>query len=121
MSKNLESKLRDALQPVAPSEEFARRMVTRLAEKRVPLPQAKRAGDRLRKSAAWWGFAALAACLLAAVGIQHRLQAERERAIGMQARRQVIEALRVTSQKLDLAYQVIRTQSSAVNDADPGV
>jgi hypothetical protein len=34
----------------------------------------------------------------------------------LEARRQVIEALRVTSQKLDLAYQAIKSQSSSVND-----
>jgi hypothetical protein len=58
---------------------------------------------------------------LIAVGISHHLQAQRERALGMQARRQVIEALHVTTQKLDLAYQVVRTQSSALSDEDPGV
>ena len=121
MSKNLESKLQDALRPVAPSDEFSRTLVQRVTAARDRLSQRERAGRRLPKTAVWWGAVSIAASVLVAVGVQHRFQAERERALGMQARRQVIEALRVTSRKLDLAYQAVRAQSSAVVEADPGV
>jgi hypothetical protein len=121
MRKSLESKLQDALRPVAPSEEFSRTLLTRATATRLLPSQRVRAASRLPKGLAWWSGASLAASVLVAFGIQHHLQAERERALGMQARREVIEALRVTSQKLDLAYRAVRTQSSAFVEADPGV
>lgn len=121
MRKNLESKLQDALRPVAPSDEFSRALLKRLTATRKWPAQRERAARRLPKAAAWWIGAPFAAAVLVAFGVQHHLQAERERALGMQARRQVIEALHVTSQKLDLAYQAVRTQSSAFVEADTGV
>jgi hypothetical protein len=63
----------------------------------------------------------MAASLLIAVGIQHHLQERRETQRGLEARRQVIEALRVTSQKLNLAYEVIKSESSSPADDKPGV
>jgi hypothetical protein len=55
------------------------------------------------------------------VGIQHHLQERRDTERGLEARRQVIEALRVTSQKLNLAYEVIKSESSSPADDKPGV
>jgi hypothetical protein len=55
------------------------------------------------------------------VGIQHHLHAQREREVGLEARRQVMEALRVTDEKLELAYRVVKDQSSPVSDDKPGV
>jgi hypothetical protein len=49
------------------------------------------------------------------------LQERRETQRGLEARRQVIEALRMTSQKLNLAYEVIKSQSSFPADDKPGV
>lgn len=121
MSKNLESKLQDALRPVAPSDEFTRALLKRVTATRDQPAHQKRAGRRLPRAAAWWLVAPVAASVLVAFGVQHRLQAQRERALGVQARRQVIEALHVTSQKLDLAYRAVRTQSSAFVEADTGV
>jgi len=63
----------------------------------------------------------MAASLLIAAGIQHHLQERRETERGLEARRQVIEALRVTSQKLNLAYEAIKSQSSSLADDQPGV
>jgi hypothetical protein len=62
----------------------------------------------------------MAASLLVAAGIQHQLQVRHERERGLEARREVIEALRVTSQKLNLAYEVIKNQSSSPADDKPG-
>jgi hypothetical protein len=63
----------------------------------------------------------MAASLLIAAGIQHHLQERRETERGLEARRQVIEALRVTSQKLNLAYEVIKSESSSPADDQSGV
>ena len=120
MNNDLESKLKHALRPVAPSDAFTQPLLARVAASRDSRPQARPTASRITRRAAWWTSAALAASVLAAVGIQHQLQTERERTLGLQARRQVIEALRVTSQKLDLAYQAVRTQSVG-GDRDSGV
>jgi len=58
--------------------------------------------------------------VLIGVGLQNRLQVRRERENGLEARRQVVEALRVTSQKLDLAYEIVKSQSSSFTDENPG-
>jgi hypothetical protein len=69
----------------------------------------------------WWLSAGLAAAVLVAVGAFQYQRAAHEREAGLEARREVIEALRVTTQKLDLAYRTVRTQSNARPDGDPGV
>jgi hypothetical protein len=63
----------------------------------------------------------MAASLLVAVGVQHYLQERRDTESGLEVRREVIEALRMTSQKLDLAYEVIKSESPAPADDKPGV
>jgi hypothetical protein len=105
MSGDIESRLRAALRPVEPSDEFTRTLVARVTADRRP---------------AWWLTASVAASLLVAAGIQHHLQGAREREDGLEARRQVIEALRVTSQKLDLAYEAVKSQSTSLADDQPG-
>jgi hypothetical protein len=120
MSDDLESKLRRALRPVAPREEFSRKLMARIAAPREHAARHARSGARATKYA-WWGSVSLAASVLIAAGIHGHQQAQRERALGMQARQQVIEALRVTSQKLDLAYQAVRSQASGADDGDSGV
>jgi hypothetical protein len=121
MSKDLESQLRDALRPVAPSDPFTEQLLARLAAERYREPHNNRFGWRTPKSSGWWLSASLAASVFVAVGIHQQLRAAHERETGMEARRQVIEALRVTTQKLDLAYQVVRTQSSSLSGGDAGV
>ena len=110
MSEDLESRLRAALRPVAPGDAFSQELIARVTAEGVSPPRA--AGRRRYFAPAGWLSAALAASLLLAVGVQHHLQEQHEREQGMEARRQVIEALRVTSQKLHLAYQAIENQSS---------
>jgi predicted nucleic acid-binding protein len=51
-------------------------------------------------------FAALAASVVLSIVVVHEWQlARREK--GLEARRQLIEALRMTGEKLDLAYQIV--------------
>jgi hypothetical protein len=51
-----------------------------------------------------------------AVGIQQYLQQQRLRQTGLEARREVEQALRVTSQKLNLAFEAIKSQSAAPDE-----
>jgi hypothetical protein len=111
MSNDLETRLRAALRPVAPSDDFKRTLMARVG------PRIARRGF---KPAVWWISASLAASLLIAVGVQ-RNQESRERESGLEARREVVEALRVTSQKLNLAYDAVKSQSHSLADESPGV
>jgi hypothetical protein len=63
----------------------------------------------------------MAASLLIAAGVQHYLKERSDMERGLEARREIIEALRMTSQKLDLAYEVIKSQSPSPADDKPGV
>jgi hypothetical protein len=116
MNDDFESELRAALRPVEPSAEFSRKLLARMtAGEAVP-----RKPSRLRQGAArplaWWVASSLAACLIVAVGIQQHLQQQRLRQTGLEARREVEQALRVTSQKLNLAFEAIKSQSTAPDE-----
>jgi hypothetical protein len=103
MQKDIESQLKKALRPVAPDVDLLAGVLARL--------EAKRSRGRPRLAAfAGWSSVALAASLLLAVGVEHRVDVDRETAAGLRARREVIQALKVTHQKLDLAYQAVKEQ-----------
>jgi hypothetical protein len=100
MNQDIESRLRSILRPVAPTDEFSQQLVTRVDAR----------PGRPRRSG-WWLSAGIAASLLLAAGVQYQAQQARERANGLEARRQVVEALRMTSQKLNLAYETVKGES----------
>ncbi len=142
--EKLESQLREALRAVEPSEAFTEALLARLASERprelgteprseqaparTGAPNdahdagvaGRRVAGRTGRYSGWWLPASLAASVLVAVGAVQHLKAEHERELGLETRREVIEALRVTNQKLDLAYQAVRTQSIALSEGDPG-
>jgi hypothetical protein len=103
MREDIENQLKKALRPVAPDEDFVQGIVTQLEKKRARGP------SRLAAFAGW-SSVALAASLLLAIGVAHRRDADRETAAGLRARQEVIQALKVTHQKLDLAYQAVKEQ-----------
>lgn len=100
MNDDLESQLRAALRPVAPAADLRDRVFAGLPSNR---PHRRRMG-------LWWG-AGIAASLLLALGLYSHVQSARETAAGLEARREVLQALRVTHQKLDLAYQSVKDQA----------
>ena len=110
MSKDLEARLRDILRPVQPSEESSARLLERLAAAARPQDTVRSFHPR-RVTATLWVSAALAASLLLAVGIFHRAKELQERVAGLAARQQVLEALRVTNRKLNLAYLTVMSES----------
>jgi hypothetical protein len=116
MKKDLESELRDALRPVAPSADFTRRLIAQVDAK-AGGAQPPRKGPVARSL--WWA-SGLAASLAIALGVQQHVRAQRELAEGLEARRQVLQALQMTSQKLDLAYEAVKKQSSSLEDAESG-
>ena len=121
MSEDLESRLRAALTPVAPRPEFTRNLIARLTADKGTEADTRGRRRPGPKAAAWWLSAGIAASLLIAAGVQHHLQERRETERGLEARREVIEALRMTSEKLNLAYEAIKSQSSSPADDRPGV
>jgi hypothetical protein len=104
---DLERRLSGALKAVDPGGEFAAAVLARVAAEPAHAARPPRGGA----VAGWLAFG-LAASVIVAVLLAHEWQARRlER--GQEARRQLIEALRVTDEKLNLAYRVVNTQQRA--------
>ena len=111
MSDDLDNTLRKALRPVDPGESFTARVMAQVAaEGESGRASAAPASRRVSRSV--WLPAALAASLVLVVFGVHKWNVRQEEA-GLAARDQVIEALRVTSEKLDLAYQTVNSPAPA--------
>jgi hypothetical protein len=120
MNDDIESRMRTALRPVPPSADFSQKLLARLMAEKPVLPKTRRF-TRSPRPAAWWFAASLAASVLLAAGVQQHLQQQRLRQSGLEARREVMEALRMTSQKLNLAYEAVKSQSTSLTDEQSGV
>jgi hypothetical protein len=112
---DLEQKLRAALRPVDPGAGFVGGLMARIAAERPgsvrPL--------RVRTAASWLSFA-LAASIVLALLLAHQQQVRRTQQ-GLAARRQLIQALRVTGDKLELASRMVNSQSPPPPSSDSGV
>lgn len=115
MSDDIESRMRAALRPVAPREEFSQRLIAQVTSRQSRAPAARRSPSRWQPLA-WWFSASLAASLVLAVGVHEHLQQQRLQQSGLEARREVLQALRVTSQKLNIAYEAVKSQSTSLAD-----
>lgn len=113
-NEDLERRLRRALAAVDPGEGLAPRVMARIAA--GPLPPARPA--RAGAVAGWLAFG-LAASVILAVLLAHEWQVRRLEQ-GREARRQLIEALRVTDEKLNLAYRVVNTREGAAPQEHSG-
>jgi hypothetical protein len=118
VSRDLEEELRRALRPVDPGDEFTARVLARLAQEPAPArPAGVRAAPHGRRRL--WLPLGLAASLAAALLLRREWHEQRDLQ-GLQARQQLIEALRVTSQKLDLAYRIVNTPPATGDDQGSG-
>ena len=119
MNENFENELRSALRPVDAPDGFTERLMRSLPPRQpaaspaaAPTPVVTK-----REPRRYWIPGALAASLLAAVlAGQHVAELREERiarAEGLAARSELLQALRVTSEKLDLAYQAVQTRPAA--------
>jgi hypothetical protein len=111
MSSDLDSRLRRALRPVDPGEQFTQRVLTRIASE--PAQSTNRAPRTIIR----WTSAAFAVSIVLSILVQHEWQARRTQQ-GLAARRQLLEALRLASDKLDVAYRAVndKERSSAVDE-----
>jgi len=100
----LERQLRAALEPRDPPEGFAAAVMARVAAEPVTPLRARRS-----PAVASWVAFGLAASVVLSVLLAHQWQVRRLEQ-GREARRQLIEALRVTDDKLDLTYRVVNAQ-----------
>jgi hypothetical protein len=112
MTDELENRLRRALRPLDAPDGFTERLMQRLPQASaqqspvlVALPAPK------KKPARHFGLpAAMAASLLAAVLLGQQIADDRladEEAAGRAASQEIMQALRVTSEKLDMAYEAV--------------
>ncbi len=116
MKDDLEAALRRALRPEAPSEGFTERVMARIAAQtaavRLPVPPLRRA--------AGWGSAALAASIVIALGLHQHALESRERDRGLEARRELLEALRLTDGKIELAHRALQRVGTGAPPGDGG-
>jgi hypothetical protein len=124
MSENFERELRRALRPVDAPAGFTERVVRALPAQREPAPPVADLAVRrgMKRFAIPLAFAA--ALVLSVVLGQHvadvqKLRIAREQeAAGIAASRELMQALHVTSQKLDLAYQAVKTPPPPAGDEE---
>jgi hypothetical protein len=121
MSQEIESRMRAALRPVAPREDFSQKLLARVIAGQPAQPKPRRLLAASARPLAWWLTASLAASLILAVGVERHLEQQRLQQSGLEARREVVEALRLTSQKLNLAYEAVKQQSTSLTDEKSGV
>jgi hypothetical protein len=126
MTEDIEIQMRRALRPVDAPERFAERLMQRLPAREKPVVVALPV--KVPRPARTFGLpVAFAASLLAAVllgqqlaGYRAQRAEERELAAGLAAKQKLLQALRVTSKKLDMAYQAVNSPSAPA-PSDSGV
>ena len=127
MTEEFENQLRAALRPVEAPAGLTERIIAALPPRPVPATVTSIAdAPRRRTGTRRYGMStALAASLVGAVLLgmyaaekRAELFAQREEAAGEAASRQLMDALRVTSQKLDLAYQAVNPPPPPANDEE---
>ena len=112
MTEEFENELRRRLRPVDAPEGFADRVLRALPTEVKPTTVVSLPSPRRSRTRQYGVPAALAASLLAAVFLgqytaqQRELRAERE---GLEASRELMQALRLTSKKLDIAFEAVQS------------
>ncbi len=105
MSNELNDRLRAALRPVDPGESFTQGVLARIASEPPREPAPAHRAVRMRELR--WMSGVLLAVVATGFLVAHQWRAQHAQQ-GREARRQVMEALRVTSEKLDLAYRIVK-------------
>jgi hypothetical protein len=120
MNDSLDKQLRAALQPIDPGDDFTQRVLSRIGNEGAAARSSARLNVTQSRKHSYWMYGVLAASI-SAVGVVALVVHQRnEREAGELARQQVLEALQVTSEKLNLAYRVVRDRSER-NAEDNGV
>jgi uncharacterized protein HemX len=115
MSNDLDDDLRAALRPVDPGERFTQSVLARVAAESTRSTR----GPRSHTTTLRWASVALAISLVMGILVTHQWQVRRTQR-GLEARQELIQALQLTGEKLDLAYRVVNDEEHAERAAEPG-
>jgi negative regulator of sigma E activity len=119
---DVEEKLRRAMRPIDPPEGFAERVMRALPARERPAAVVVLATvPRAPRTSAWRRFSTpvtLAASLVVAVLVGKQIAIQHEEREGLAASQELMQALRVTSQKLDLAYQAVNSPPRSPEPAE---
>ena len=116
MSNDLEDSLRAALRPVDPGEKFTMGVLARIADESTRTLAARRPYATVLR----WTSVALAVSLVMGILVARELRM-RHTQRGLQARAELLQALKLTGEKLDIAYRVVNDEEHAEPDKDSGV
>ena len=116
MSDRFDNELKRALKAVDPGVDFTAEVMRRV-ESMEPESVPEVAARPARRPLHRWLPLAIAASVIAAVGIV-RVQEQRQEAKALRARQELLAALHVTSEKLNLAYRVMNSQPSIEVESD---
>ncbi len=128
MTDEFENELRRLMRPVDAPEGLTERIMAALPPKAMPatvtsIVSAIESARSAKPPRNYWMPGALAASLVGAVLLgtfaakkNDLILVQREEAAGLEARREFMEALRVTSQKLDLAYEAVNAPPPAQDE-----
>jgi hypothetical protein len=116
LPENFENELRRRLRPLDAPDGFTERLMNSLPADVKPALVSARSAPARPPSHRFAMPAALAASLMVAVLLGQHVAVEHERQArqqGLEASRELMQALRVTSQKLDLAYEAVNSPPPA--------
>jgi hypothetical protein len=112
MSDEFEKALRRALRPRDPGEDFAARVVSRLDSSEAPRPPSRVASIRGRALRSPWLPVALAASLIAGIGLIHVREDAVQAARANQARAQLLQALSIASRSLNIVRAAVAREEN---------
>ena len=96
----LEQRLRSAMRPVDPGADFSERVLARIEASTPPVRRPTRAR---------WGSFALAACVIAGIGLMHwRHEVQQQR--GLRASEQLLQAMNIVSEQLSDVRAIVSRQ-----------
>ena len=114
MNDELEKSLRVALRPLDPGEKFTQSVLAQLDETPPVATSGPRSYIFSSRPAFRWASTTLAIVLTAGLFTAHQWQVHRTRQ-GLEARRQLFQALQVAGENLDTAYRMVNNQEHSGN------
>jgi hypothetical protein len=118
--QELEQALRRALRCADPGNEFANRVVARIAPSASMRTSPEGGGTTVRATrqagragASRWGSVALAACAIAAIGLMHWRQAALNRQRALQVQAQLLQALSITSANINVVRDAVAREEQS--------
>ena len=113
MTDEFEQALRRALRPKHPGEDFAGRVVSSLDSSDTAPPSVARLEPRRRRGFRYrWLPAALAACLIAGIGLVQLRQHARDAARASHARAQLLQALSIASDNVNIVRSAVAREEN---------